>query len=146
MIDLDKFKHINDEYGHASGDKVLLEVSKVMIENVRNSDVACRVGGEEFAIIFRDADEQGVRVIAEMLRNKIEKHLIEINGQTLFVTGSIGVATYRGVSEAEYSQDQLYKHADSAMYNSKENGRNQVTHFDDIAEAVMQDSEKEKAG
>ena len=146
MIDLDRFKHINDEHGHASGDKVLSEVSKVIIDSVRNSDIACRVGGEEFAIILRDADEQGVLTIAETLRSKIEKHPIETNGETLFVTGSIGVATYRGDSEVEYSQDQLYKHADSAMYNSKESGRNQVTHFDDIAEAFLQASEKSKAG
>ena len=146
MIDLDKFKHINDEHGHASGDKVLLEVSKVILDSVRNSDIACRVGGEEFAIIFRKADEQGVRVIAETLRSKMEKHPIETNGETLFVTGSIGVATYRGDAEVEYSPDQLYKHADSAMYHSKESGRNQVTHFDDIAEAVLLESREINAG
>ena len=83
MIDLDIFKKINDEHGHASGDKVLLEVSKVIVDSVRDSDIACRVGGEEFAIILRDADEQGVRTIAEMLRSKIEKHPIKTNGKTL---------------------------------------------------------------
>ena len=146
MIDLDIFKKINDEHGHASGDKVLLEVSKVIVDSVRDSDIACRVGGEEFAIILRDADEQGVRTIAEMLRSKIEKHPIKTNGKTLFVTGSIGIATYRGDSEVECSQDQLYKRADLAMYNSKENGRNKVTHFDDIAEAVLLESRETSAG
>jgi diguanylate cyclase (GGDEF)-like protein len=138
MIDLDHFKHINDGYGHSAGDKVLLETAKIITNNVRKSDIVCRVGGEEFAIIFRQAGSQEIRIIAETLRKKVEQHPVTNHDQTISITASIGIATFRGDSEVDYTQDGLYKHADSAMYHSKNQGRNQITHFDDIAEMVLQ--------
>lgn len=140
MIDLDHFKHINDVYGHSAGDKVLSEVATVISNNVRKSDIVCRVGGEEFAIIFRNADDHKIRIIAETLRNKIEQSPVTSQGKVISVTASIGVSTFRINSATDYTQDQLYKHADSAMYHSKNQGRNQTTHFDDIAETVLQNS------
>lgn len=140
MIDLDHFKHINDAYGHSAGDKVLLEVATVISNNVRKSDTVCRVGGEEFAIIFRNADDHKIRIIAETLRNKIEQTPVTSQGKAISVTASIGVSTFRSDSATDYTQDLLYKHADSAMYHSKNHGRNQTTHFDDIAETVLQNS------
>ena len=137
MIDLDNFKLINDEYGHTAGDEVLLTVAKIITGIVRKSDIACRVGGEEFAIIFRKADDQEIRIIAESLRSKLEQHHIVANDNTLVVTASIGIATCWGDSAIELTQDKLYKCADMALYNSKEKGRNQVTHFDDIEETVF---------
>ena len=142
MIDLDHFKQINDGYGHSAGDKVLLETAKIITNNVRKSDIVCRVGGEEFAIIFRQAGSQEVRSIAENLRTKVEQHPIINHDQTISITASIGIATFRGDAETDCTQDQLYKHADSAMYHSKNQGRNQITHFDDIAELVLQNSTK----
>ena len=142
MIDLDHFKQINDGYGHSAGDKVLLETAKIITNNVRKSDIVCRVGGEEFAIIFRQAGSQEVRSIAENLRTKVEQHPIINHDQTISITASIGIATFRGDAETDCTQDQLYKHADSAMYHSKNQGRNQITHFDDIAELVLQSSTK----
>ena len=142
MIDLDHFKQINDGYGHSAGDKVLLETAKIITNNVRKSDIVCRVGGEEFAIIFRQAGSQEVRNIAENLRTKVEQHPIINHDQTISITASIGIATFRGDAETDCTQDQLYKHADSAMYHSKNQGRNQITHFDDIAELVLQSSTK----
>lgn len=140
MIDLDKFKYINDEYGHSAGDKVLLETAAVISQNVRKSDIVCRVGGEEFAIIFRQTDSQKIRAIAETLRKKVEQHPVTNHDRMISITASIGIATFRGGSEAGYTQDQLYKHADSAMYYSKNHGRNQITHFDDITEIDLQNT------
>jgi diguanylate cyclase (GGDEF)-like protein len=141
MIDLDNFKHTNDKYGHSAGDKVLSEIAKVIIDNVRPSDVVCRVGGEEFAIIFRQTDNQEVRIVAETLRNKMEQHSVMIHDQqAISVTASIGVATFPADSAVNYTRDQLYKHADTAMYHSKNNGKNQTTHFDDVAETVSQNA------
>ncbi len=137
MLDLDHFKHINDGYGHATGDKVLLEVAKVIADNVRKSDIVCRVGGEEFAIIFRHADNKEILIIAESLRNKLEQHPVENRDEMISITASIGVATYDGKTAEDCTQDQLYKHADSAMYHSKNHGRNQITHFDAIEKTTV---------
>ena len=146
MIDLDHFKEINDEYGHSAGDKVLLEIAKVISQNVRKSDIVCRVGGEEFAIIFRQTNNQKIRVIAETLRKKVEQHQVLNHDRSISITASIGVATFQGDSPTNYTQDQLYKHADSAMYYSKNHGRNRTTHFDDIAETVLQNPAKPSHG
>jgi diguanylate cyclase (GGDEF)-like protein len=138
MIDLDNFKQINDEHGHAAGDNVLLETAKTISRNVRKSDIVCRVGGEEFAIIFRHTDSHKIRGIAETLRKKVEQHPVSNHDQTISITASIGIATFQGCSETDITQDQLYKHADAAMYYSKNHGRNQITHFDDINETALQ--------
>jgi diguanylate cyclase (GGDEF)-like protein len=138
MIDLDNFKQINDEHGHAAGDNVLLETAKTISRNVRKSDIVCRVGGEEFAIIFRHTDSHKIRGIAETLRKKVEQHPVTNHDQTISITASIGIATFQGCSEIDITQDQLYKHADAAMYYSKNHGRNQITHFDDINETALQ--------
>ena len=140
MIDLDNFKNINDEYGHSAGDKVLISVAKTLRSLTRKSDIACRVGGEEFAVIFRNANVIEMRNIAEEMRKKIELLQIATTDITLVVTASIGVATFHGDTEMEFTQDQLYRCADLALYHSKEFGRNQSTHFEDIKEVLLQDS------
>ncbi len=136
MIDLDYFKDINDTYGHSAGDKVLQQVATVIVKSVRQSDIVCRVGGEEFAVIFLNVTDNEMRIVAESLRSKIEQTEIMFQGKKLAVTASIGVSIFRGSSEESYSQDQLYKDADTAMYYSKNHGRNRVTHYDDIAKTV----------
>jgi diguanylate cyclase (GGDEF)-like protein len=140
MIDLDNFKNINDEYGHSAGDKVLMTVAKTLSSVTRKSDIACRVGGEEFAIIFRKADDIDMRNVAEEMRKNIEQLQIATTDDTLVVTASIGVATFHGDSDIEFTQDQLYRCADLALYHSKEFGRNQSTHFEDIKDTLLQES------
>jgi diguanylate cyclase (GGDEF)-like protein len=140
MIDLDNFKNINDEYGHSAGDKVLMTVAKTLRSVTRKTDIACRVGGEEFAIIFRKADGTDIRNMAEEMRKRIEQLQIATTDETLVVTASIGVATFHGDSDIQFTQDQLYRCADLALYHSKEFGRNQSTHFEDIKDTLLQDS------
>ncbi len=132
MIDLDYFKMINDEHGHAAGDHVLLEIASLIIKSVRRSDIICRVGGEEFAIVCRDTDSENVRMQAEKLRNIIERHKIVYADTEIFVTASLGSSTYQPDDSEDCSAADLYKQADSAMYESKKNGRNKATHFLDI--------------
>jgi diguanylate cyclase (GGDEF)-like protein len=140
MIDLDNFKNINDEYGHSAGDKVLMAVAKTLSSVTRQSDIPCRVGGEEFAIIFQKANDIHMRTVAEDMRKRIEKLQITTSDETLVVTVSIGVATFHGDADIQFTQDQLYRCADLALYHSKESGRNQATHFEDIRDTLLQDS------
>jgi len=134
MVDLDNFKKINDKYGHATGDKVLCEIAKVITDNVRKSDVVCRVGGEEFAIIFRHTNAHDIRVTAELLRNRVEQLVVKQYNEDITLTASIGMVTYSANSSDNFDQDDLYRHSDIAMYHSKKNGRNQTTHYADIAD------------
>ena len=133
VIDLDHFKYVNDEFGHTVGDAVLCGISKVISHNVRATDVVCRVGGEEFAIILRHTDVSQVNSTAELLRKKIEAWAIEQAGAQITITASIGTITNEASSNENYSAGDLYRFADLAMYHSKKNGRNQITQYADIA-------------
>ena len=132
IFDIDHFKQINDHHGHSVGDTVLCAIAKNIQENTRESDICCRIGGEEFAIICRDTDEEKIRLIAESLRNKIEKHIIRNNKNEITVTASFGMMTYASTSAQSLSPDDVYHYADMAMYHSKNNGRNRVTYYSDI--------------
>jgi len=117
MIDIDFFKKINDTHGHNVGDEVLVEYSKLIKSYLRDVDVFCRIGGEEFMIILPYATEEDAQIIAEKLRQEIETHK-----QILALTMSFGVTQYiKGESE-----EFLYKRVDSALYEAKESGRNRV--------------------
>ena len=117
MFDIDHFKKINDEYGHDVGDMVLIEYSKLISEAIREGDIFCRVGGEEFMIIVPYTDGEKAKKIAEKLRSKVENYK-----KIVPVTMSFGVNEY---IEGETS-DHIYKNVDDALYKAKENGRNQV--------------------
>jgi len=123
MIDLDHFKSINDTYGHANGDMVLIELSKHLVGNVRSSDMVYRYGGEEFMILMTNTTTENACQRAEALRASVEAMEFHIDDQLLNLTISVGVATYpthcaeiRGVIEA----------ADAALYQAKAGGRNRV--------------------
>jgi len=131
MIDIDFFKKINDNFGHPCGDHVLQKVAGALKYRLRESDILCRLGGEEFVVFCKRADQSGVTSIAEDLRQQIEEMKIRYGGHKLKVTISIGMATdYCG--EKEDDLENLYKKADTAVYYSKQNGRNCATHYDDI--------------
>lgn len=132
MVDLDNFKDINDEHGHSFGDKVLCDIAKIILVNVRQTDTVCRVGGEEFAIILRHTDTDGVRTTAETLRMRIEKQVILCQDTKITVTASIGMVTYSANDPDKCSADDLYRYSDLAMYHSKKNGRNKITHHADL--------------
>lgn len=125
IADVDRFKTFNDTYGHKTGDLVLRLVGRLLAENVKGKDTACRYGGEEFALILTGADEYAGSRVAEQIRAALDgKRLINRgNGQHLTgVTMSIGVAGLRPNERAA----SLIERADAALYHAKNTGRNKV--------------------
>jgi len=120
VIDVDNFKEINDAFGHAAGDAVLKHISTFLKQKFRKSDVAARIGGEEFGILLPTANPEVAEKLAEELRQEIEDSSIVFDEDNIKVTASIGVTS--GDSDI----DILVKHADIAMYRAKESGRNSV--------------------
>ena len=125
MIDLDFFKHLNDEHGHLAGDHVLREVSSLIVESIRDGDVAARFGGEEFLVLLHKAGSCDAYTIAERLRASIAAHTYRYTGSSLRVSASIGCATF--TQAKEISKEELLRIADEALYRSKSNGRNTTT-------------------
>ena len=120
FIDLDHFKEINDSFGHQTGDKVLQEVTKRLLQTTREEDSIARLGGDEFTIIMDDVkDAQGVSNLALKLINSLTKPLV-IDGQEFYVSCSIGISLFP--DDGDKCVD-LIKYADSAMYKAKDNGR-----------------------
>jgi len=123
MIDVDHFKSINDGYGHAIGDQVLQEVARVIQAAARKHDSVSRIGGEEFLLVCHDADHRTAMVVAERLRRLVQELDFEINGKTIRLTVSIGVAT----REASFADaDAMVQAADRALYAAKNAGRDRV--------------------
>jgi diguanylate cyclase (GGDEF)-like protein len=124
VMDIDNFKEINDSFGHAAGDTALKQVGKIFKERLRRSDISGRIGGEEFAVLLPGSSiEQSVQ-LAEQLRKQIEELTIPAEEKNIKITASFGVAS--GVDDL----DTLGNHADKAMYQSKQSGRNAVTAFE----------------
>jgi len=128
MLDIDFFKPVNDEFGHAAGDTVLAEVAHCIQQNVRGVDLAARYGGEEFVILMPDTERELATHVAERLRIAVSELSVDTgNGSPLKVTVSIGVATTG--EEVKKSSD-LIDFADSALYQAKKQGRNRVVTAD----------------
>jgi diguanylate cyclase (GGDEF)-like protein/PAS domain S-box-containing protein len=124
MIDIDNFKRFNDQHGHDAGDFVLSAVARAISNNVRPSDIACRYGGEELAIVLPETDLEGARDRAEHMRRAIQETNLTHAGQTLPApTASFGVAVYPG--DGAKPAD-LLKAADQALYRAKQQGRDRV--------------------
>ncbi|MDD2464100.1 MAG: diguanylate cyclase [Desulfobulbus sp.] len=119
MVDIDHFKEINDSFGHQVGDKVLVEVARILKANTRGTDRVGRWGGEEFVIVCTQTDKQGVLKLAEKLRQTFQEHNFPIVQQK---TASFGVTTSRSGDKP----NDLVARADEALYAAKHNGRNQV--------------------
>lgn len=131
LFDLDRFKMLNDNYGHDVGDKILLGISEVATQTLRTSDWLSRWGGEEFLAILPDTDEIGALKIAERLREEIEKFSFQLNTQKIKTSASIGVSSYpRDGDTPEF----LIKAADAALYEAKKSGRNRVVEARDKRE------------
>ncbi len=119
MLDIDHFKRVNDTYGHDVGDRVLQALSRLVMGDIRKTDIFGRWGGEEFIIILENTNKEQAFIIAEKLRKRVEATVID---EKYKITISIGVAQY----EASDSRETLVKKVDEALYKAKENGRNQV--------------------
>lgn len=130
MLDVDRFKHINDNHGHAAGDLVLSHLANVIVASVRSTDVVSRYGGEEFAILMVHAGKHEAAVVCERLRQRVQQHEFTFSAEgeaatptVLSVTVSIGVAELR---EDTKSWMDLLQQADGALYEAKHAGRNRV--------------------
>jgi diguanylate cyclase len=123
MLDIDKFKTVNDSYGHPAGDEVLRQITRICRSQLRSTDIIGRLGGEEFGILMPGAGSGEARMICERLREEIANHQIQILAldATINVTVSIGLAPYNSAAV-----DDWYGRADTALYTAKENGRNRL--------------------
>ncbi len=129
VMDLDRFKQVNDLYGHAAGDQVLVEVARRLTVNLRDTDVLARVGGEEFLAILPRSGMSTARRVAERLCQVMEDEPIRLaSGEELCVTVSIGVAVAGTPGEDSVAIERLVEQADLALLESKGAGRNQVTY------------------
>jgi len=120
FADLDHFKAINDTYGHHTGDAVLEDFSEILKKSIREVDYASRFGGEEFVLVLVNTDMEQAKMIAERIRETLEKHNFSDVAPNLRVTVSIGAASYQEFSSIQ----ETLQYADKRMYKAKEEGRN----------------------
>jgi two-component system cell cycle response regulator len=125
MMDADRFKSINDRYGHPFGDEVLRSIAARLTQMMRLEDIVCRFGGEEFAIVLPHTALEGARQLAERIRTMIMALELVCKGQRVEVTCSFGVAELQSLG-ANADMATLVQAADEAMYAAKKNGRNRV--------------------
>jgi diguanylate cyclase (GGDEF)-like protein len=123
VMDLDHFKQINDRWGHHAGDAVLVHVARLLRDQLRSSDWAFRIGGEEFCLFLPMADRDGAVTATETLRRRIAEHPCDLNGQTIPLSASVGFSMYPTDANAFGA---LLSLADERMYRAKQQGRNRV--------------------
>lgn len=123
MFDIDHFKRVNDTYGHSTGDDVIRVISQCLKEEMRDTDVAGRYGGEEFCVILTATDTDGGLEFAERLRSRVENQRVNTQ-EDIRVTISLGICE---LSDSVDNTQTWVDHADQALYQSKKNGRNQST-------------------
>jgi len=140
FIDLDNFKALNDTKGHNIGDLLLIEVAKRLLDCVRNSDTVARMGGDEFVVVLKELDEDTLQAVAQA-QDIGEKVLASLNqpfnlqGFEHYCSASIGISLFR---DNEIGMDNLFRHADTAMYQAKTSGRNTLRFFDPDMQAALE--------
>ena len=134
MLDIDHFKHVNDDYGHAIGDVVIERFSEIVSATIRDDDIFGRLGGEEFALVLPDTDSEGAVVLAERIRQAIAAASFDADGVSFKITVSLGV----GIPSAEEdSIAEALDRADQALYLAKNTGRNKVIKYSDTEENLI---------
>ena len=128
MLDIDFFKRFNDTYGHDCGDFVLKQVAFLIKSNLRETDLACRYGGEEFTVMLDKTKKDDALAIAERIRLAVEQCDFVFNDRTMKVTVSCGISVFDYKKNPISIPQQLVKQADQGLYMSKHNGRNRVTY------------------
>lgn len=123
LLDVDRFKCVNDIFGHLTGDRVLIDLVKAFKSALRETDIMARIGGEEFAILLLESDERSALNVARRIQRKVKKIIIESAGQKYHVTVSIGIAIR---NDRDRSLDLLFKRADDALYRAKDSGRDRI--------------------
>jgi diguanylate cyclase (GGDEF)-like protein len=122
VMDIDKFKKINDTFGHATGDSIIKSFTEVVNQVIRKTDMFFRYGGEEFVVVTGNTGQDGAMRLAERIRREIEKMEVRLPQRRLHVTVSLGVASLNGNEDGK----SLFERADNALYQAKHSGRNCV--------------------
>lgn len=120
VCDLDKFKRINDTYGHSAGDMVIKETGQVIAQVCRDSDIVFRIGGEEYVIILKNTDPEGAKTLADRIRHALKEHAFVWQDQALHLTISVGISH---LTQNDTTQS-LFERADGALYSAKRKGGN----------------------
>ncbi len=144
MMDLDHFKTINDTYGHPAGDLVLSEIGRMLKDCTRDSDLACRYGGEEFTLVLPNSDIGKSKIVCERFRETVAGHQFEYESSTFNITVSIGIARYK--SSLGQSSVELISAADQALYQAKGHGRNRVVEYGKSLEGESAEGETVSVG
>jgi diguanylate cyclase len=125
LLDLDRFKVVNDTFGHDAGDHVLKTLANICMYNVRDIDIFARLGGDEFVLLLPNADSERAMQIMERIRMKLTANPMLYHENPLNVTMSFGIAP---VHQGEDSLDSLLRRADQALYRAKDKGKNRGAH------------------
>ncbi len=138
LMDVDKFKDVNDNYGHAVGDQVLRQVASELNSRIREGDILARFGGEEFIFALPNTSHEGAKLLAERIRERIKEHVWDSTGNILHITLSVGVTDVVDYEESDTQKllDILIMQADKALYYCKHNGRDQVRAYAEIADKL----------
>ena len=124
MIDLDRFKNINDCYGHDAGDVVLKKFAEILKTSTRSSEICARMGGEEFLLVLTHAEKPNIEIAIGRIRKQFETHRFKFGKASLGVTASFGISGFQGGKAPDFNV--LVNQADSALYSAKNNGRNRI--------------------
>jgi diguanylate cyclase (GGDEF)-like protein len=122
LLDIDRFKDVNDTYGHQVGDRVLESLTRLLAETLRAPDSLGRYGGEEFLIVMPETDLDATNVIAERIRKKVRETDFEVGEARIKMTVSIGATKFQGGEDLA----ELFARVDRALYDAKQSGRNLV--------------------
>lgn len=129
MVDVDNFKRVNDNFGHETGDYVLSRLGNLIPSLVREGDLACRYGGEEFLFVLPNFDANSAKACGENIRNKVNEMRIVIDGSVSNITISLGISVFPNDGT---SSKELIDAADQALYTAKKHGKNRTVLFSEL--------------
>lgn len=136
ILDIDLFKVLNDSHGHVTGDMVLKEIVRLIKKSIRNADIPCRYGGEEFAVILPQTTKNDAKFVAERIRQSVEgTPFPTLSGQPVHLTVSIGIASF---PEDMKTREELIIAADQALYFAKNGGRNRVCSYSETLKSAIE--------